>query len=88
MGNRAEEVLPSGMNAMGEEIPLERRQNAMRHCEDLGLSTNDAWECIGGVAEKLEKDRPYEAMGVARRYLDVTGWYRIAGVLLSSSVEE
>lgn len=72
-----------GFNAMGKPIPMFRRTAAVKHCRAMGMTdTGKIMACIGGMVVQLEKDKPYEAMAVGMRYLDLTGTYRIMSVLL------
>lgn len=86
LGNRAPERVRtpgSGFDAMGKPVPTSRRTAALRHCKEMGIAdTGRAWECVGAVADQLERDHPYEAMATGMRYLDLTGTYRLMAVLL------
>lgn len=74
-----------GFDAMGKPVPMYRRTAALAHCRDMGLTdAEDATACIGGVADKLERDQPYEAMAEGMKYLDLTGTYRLMAVLLTA----
>jgi hypothetical protein len=74
-----------GFDAMGKPIPLYRRTAALDHCRQMGLTDpEDAWSCVGGVAEQLERDAPYEAMAAGMKYLDLIGTYRLMAVLLTA----
>jgi len=68
---------------MGRPIPMLRRQIAYEHCQEMGCDSATSWECVNGVAEMLERDKPYEAMAAGMVYLDLTGTYRIMAVLLT-----
>lgn len=73
------------MNAMGHPIPSEGREAGYRACRAMGLDAADAWELTGRVARLMEDDQPYEAEQVALASpLDVTGYYRLAAILLAS----
>ena len=72
-----------GMNAMGKPIPIFRRDNAFHHCKAMGLSTQDSWNAIGAVANKLERDEPFLAMQEGMKWLDLTGTYRLFAALLT-----
>lgn len=85
-----EEPTPSGFDAMGRPIPLDRRSNALNAVRDMApaLSTEEAMNLIEAVARHLERDQPYEAMKAARRALDITGSYRLVSILLASRVRD
>lgn len=74
----------SGFGAMGHPIPDYRRQAAYEHCRDIGLDQERSWEVVNGMAEQLERDKPYEAMQAASGRIDLTGAYRIMAVLLTT----
>jgi hypothetical protein len=74
----------SGFNNMGKPIPTDRRQAAYEHCKEMGLNAARSWECVNGVAEQLERDKPYEAQAAGMKHLDLTGTYRLMAVLLTS----
>lgn len=79
----------SGFDAMGKPVPLHRRTDALADCMRMGVTDiEDAWACVGGMAEQLERDQPYEAMAVGTRYLDLTGTYRLMAVLLTGDNPE
>ena len=79
----------SGFDAMGKPVPMHRRTAALEHCRQMGLTnTEDAWNCVGGMAQQLERDRPYEAMAAGMKYLDLTGVYRLMAVLLCAEPKE
>lgn len=73
-----------GFSAMGKPIPLYRRQAALKHCQAMGLTTNQAWTVVGAVSDQLERDEPYKAMAAGMRGLDLTGTYRLMAVLLTA----
>ena len=82
---KAKEGSGDGFDAMGKPVPLYRRTAALHHCNAMGLTNiEDAWACVGGMAEQLERDQPYEAQAVGMRYLDLTGTYRLMAVLLTA----
>lgn len=82
---KAKEGVRDGFGAMGHPVPLHRRTAALAHCKEVGLTNiEDAWACVGGMAEQLERDQPYEAQAVGMRYLDLTGTYRLMAVLLTT----
>lgn len=73
-----------GFAAMGRPIPSHRRQAGFDHCVQMGLGTDVAWAVVGLVADRLERDRPYDAMKEGMRALDLTGTYRLMAVLLTA----
>lgn len=75
------------MNAMGKPIPYSAREVGLEHCKQMGLDSAQAWRCVEGVSYELEKDRPYQAMAVCMKYLDLTGAYRLFAVLLVAASE-
>lgn len=75
----------SGFDAMGKPVPLHRKTAGLEHCRQMGLTdTEDAWNCVGAMSEKLARDQPYEAMAEGMKYLDLTGTYRLMAVLLTA----
>lgn len=76
-------VYTSGFDTMGKPIPLHRKSAAYDLVKSMGIGT--AYErtaLVNGVAEKLERDQPYEAQSFAMKYLDLTGTYRLFVYLL------
>lgn len=73
-----------GFAAMGKPIPMYRRTAALNHMVKMGCSTQHAWACVGAMANKLERDEPYEAMAEGMKYLDLTGTYCIMAELLAA----
>jgi hypothetical protein len=74
-----------GFDQMGKPIPIYRRTAALHHCHAMGLTDPEqAWACVGAVAEQLERDEPYEAMKAGMRWLDLTGTYRLFAALLAA----
>lgn len=72
-----------GFNLMGKSLSEKARSQAYSHCKQMGLSSARAWECVGQVAEMLERDEPYKAQAAGMKFLDLTGTYRLFAVLLS-----
>ena len=73
----------SPLNNMGKPIPADSRQRAYECCQEIGLNKARAMECVSGMAEQLERDKPYEAQGHGMKFLDLTGSYRVMAELLS-----
>lgn len=75
----------SGFAAMGKPVPDYRKANAYEAARDMGMRlAEDRWSIVSGMSEQLARDKPYEAMEIGLKYLDLTGAYRIMAVLLSS----
>lgn len=75
----------SPFNSMGKPISHVARQAAYEACKDMGLDQARAWEAVNTTAEQLERDKPYEALGVATKLLDLTGAYRLMATLLANT---
>lgn len=74
-----------GMDAFGKPVPNYRRQAALQHCRDMGLTdTNKAMGMIQRACEQIERDEPYGAMEAIGAYLDLTGCYRVLAVLCTA----
>ena len=67
---------------MGKPIPNARREVAYANARSMGLEFTDAFSVVNGMSEYLERDKPYEAMEVGKKYLDITGVYRMMAHLL------
>lgn len=72
--------------AMGKPIPFYAKQAGYEHARDMGLNEHDAYAVVNGMSEQLERDQPYEAQGVAMKYLDLTGTYRLMAAILAAAV--
>lgn len=83
--NQAVEPEMDPFNAMGKPIPPAARQAGYDACKEMGLSSARAWECVNGMAEQLERDKPYEAQDAAMKLLDLTGAYRLMATLLANT---
>lgn len=82
--NQKVESEMSPFNKMGKPLCAKARQAAYEHCLQMGLTPARAWECVGGVAAQLERDKPYEAQATGMKFLDLTGTYRLFAVLLTA----
>lgn len=82
--NQKVESEMSPFNKMGKPLSGKARQSAYEHCLKMGLNAARAWECVGSVAEQLERDKPYEAQAAGMKFLDLTGTYRLFAVLLAT----
>lgn len=78
----------SPFNQMGKPIPATARSEGYSHCKDMGLNSARAMECVNGVSEQLQRDKPYEAMETGMKFLDLTGTYRLFAVLLCGAAQE
>lgn len=79
------EEFESGFNAMGKPIPFTRKQAAYDAAVAIGVKAEHRFPLINGVAEQLERDKPYEAMRLGMKYVDITGYYRIMAHLLTGA---
>jgi len=76
--------LQHGFAAMGQPVPMFRRQAALDHLEQMGVDNGIRRRlCVGEMVEALERDRPYDAMAAGMRFVDLTGTYRLMAVLLT-----
>lgn len=76
-------------NMMGKPISPSVRQGAYDVCrKSFGLDSACSWEVVNATAEQLERDKPYEAQGMAMKHLDLTGTYRLMAMLLSGVAQE
>lgn len=75
----------SGMGAMGHPVPFYRRQVAYEYLLEIGFDSGDAMSLTNAVSDKLERDKPYEAMDISvhGRRIDLTGMYRLFAHLLA-----
>ena len=71
-------------NALGKEIPAERRQRAYNWLRnEINLDQQDTYSVVSYISDSLERDQPYGAINEARKYLDLTGSYRLLAILLT-----
>lgn len=87
------DAVKQGWKNMGEDIPLERRSEALEHLKDMrpDIDSDKVWEIIGKMSKELERDNPYRAQMVCRDYLEspaVYESYRLLSVLLVSPIED
>ena len=81
---RQPQAEPSGMDAIGKPISAEHRERANKHLKDMGIeSSGSRFDCISAVSDKLERDKPHEAMKAGMQYVDATGVYRLFASLLA-----
>ncbi len=76
-----------GFGAMGKPIDFARRQRGYDAVHSMGLSHDDAMRCVNTVADRLERDKPMEAMNEAMSFVDLTGAYRLVAELLTWPVK-
>jgi hypothetical protein len=76
------------MNMMGKPLSFSARQAAFEHALAMGCDRAAAFECIGAMADALQRDEPYNAMTAGMRFVDLTGTYRLMAVLLATAAEE
>ena len=78
-----------GFAAMGKPIPGYRKDLAYQTCrKDFDMDFDKSMGTVQGMANALERDQPYEALGAGMRYgLDLTGSYRLMAVLLVAKEE-
>jgi hypothetical protein len=79
-----------GFAAMGKPIPNHRRDAAYETCRKaFGMDSSKSMGTVQGMAEMLERDKPYEALGCGMKYgVDLTGSYRLMAVLLTAEKED
>ena len=83
--NQAVEPELNAFSAMGKPLSTAARQKGFEACKDMGLNSARAWECVNGVVEQLERDKPYEAQAAAMKFIDLTGAYRLMATLLAAA---
>lgn len=82
LNNRKIPEKNEGFNAMGKRVPLARKNRALAHIREMGVTdAQRAMECIDGMSEQIERDQPYKAYEVAMKYVDLTGTFRLFAVL-------
>jgi hypothetical protein len=80
-----------GFDAMGKPVPTFRLARGLEAVREMlpGTNTEQAMALTGRVANCLERDDPYGAMGVCQQYaLDLTGAYRLIATLLTGEEAE
>jgi hypothetical protein len=70
-------------NGFGKPVSMERRSAGYAACKEMGLDSEASWECVGYVAEAIERDDPYRAIGKSMKFIDLTGAYRLMAVMLT-----
>ena len=84
----SDDLTADGMDAFGKPVPSYRKDAALKHCRDMGLTdTNKATGLINRAVEHIERDEPYKAMEAITAYLDLTGAYRLLAVLCTADPE-
>lgn len=78
-------TIRTGFDAMGHPVPESRKQAGYAWLRTM-FTQEEATSLVNAVANKLERDQPYEAQKEAReRGLDLTGVYRLMAVLLTDA---
>ncbi|MBN7763697.1 hypothetical protein JYP52_21395 [Nitratireductor aquibiodomus] len=90
VNQRASDAMSAdGMDAFGKPVPAYRKQAALDHCRQMGLTdTNKATGVINRMAAAIGRDEPYAAMEAGMAYLDLTGTYRLLAVLCTTPPAE
>lgn len=84
MGQKKPETC-SGFNAIGRPIPNDRRQAAYDTLKEIGVAEPAMRrQVVANMADRLERDLPYDCVSEGMRVLDLTGTYRVMAVLLTS----
>jgi hypothetical protein len=77
--------METGFNAMGKPIPESRKQAAYDYAKAMGVeSFEERAALVSSMADRLERDKPFEAQQEALKYVDITGAYRLMAVLLTA----
>ncbi len=85
----SDDLTADGMEAFGKPVPSYRKDAALQHCRQMGLTdTNKATGMINRMADAIQRDEPYEAMEAGTAYLDLTGTYRLLAVLCTARPSE
>ncbi len=91
MGKKQEQMrkenaeLADGFAAFGKPVPYFRREIAMQHCRNMGLTdTATAMATIDRMCEAIRRDNPYAAMEAGMAELDLIGTYRLLAVLCTA----
>lgn len=70
--------------ALGNEVPQEQRDAAIREARKMGLDVPDSAQWVNEIATLVEQDCPKEAIETTREHLDLTGTYRFLAALCTS----
>jgi hypothetical protein len=82
---KADKKTEDGFKAFGKAVPYYRREAAVEHCKDMGLTdTNKIMATIDRMSEAIKRDEPYQAMEAGMAHLDLTGTYRLLAVLCTA----
>ena len=70
---------------MGHIVGFDRREAAYNAALEMGFDSEDAMGIVNGMAECLQRNRPYEALdfGWHGKKIDLTGAYRLMAHLLT-----
>jgi hypothetical protein len=81
--------MAAGFEAFGKPVPYYRREAALQHCRDMGLTdTGNAMNTIDRMSEAIARDEPYQAFEAGMVHLDLVGTYRIVAVLCTAEPKE
>lgn len=74
-----------GFQNMGKPVPNYRRQAAYDTLKAIGVKGAAKRQAtVASMADRLERDKPYECMSEGMRVMDLTATYRVMAVLLTS----
>jgi hypothetical protein len=77
---------PSGFAAMGSPVPNARRDAAYKWARENGAERAEAFLMVERAAERLERDRPHEALQYAQKTMGAIGGYVVLSYLLTGAV--
>jgi hypothetical protein len=78
-----------GFDNIGKPVPAYRRQTAYDTMKSIGVEDSSArWRTVASMADRLERDKPYECVSEGMRVMDLTGTYRVMAVLLTAPEQE
>lgn len=74
-----------GVKNIGQPVPPYRRQAAYETLKAIGVADAAVRHAtVSSMAERLERDKPYECMSEGMRVMDMTATYRVMAVLLTA----
>lgn len=75
----------AGFDNIGKPVPVYRRQAAYDTLKSIGVKDSAArWRTVASMADRLERDKPYECVSEGMRVMDLTATYRVMAVLLTA----
>lgn len=78
----------SGFDNMGKPVPDFSRQKAYDTLKAIGVQGAALRrQVVVNMADRLERDKPYECVSEGMRAMDLTGTYRVMAVLLTAEPE-